>query len=201
MDSVFRQIRERLEAHPAKTLNLPGLSLREAAVLAPLFVRDGEIHALFTRRPMTLRTHAGQISFPGGGRDAADPTPLHTALRETHEELGIPPERVEVLGMLDELPTITEFRIVPFVGVIPGDFVYRPNPEEIEEIIEVPLAHLLNPTIHRIEKWQVHGEEHDVYFYDYGHHHIWGVTARILKGFLQRIGDLPAFEERLRAAT
>jgi 8-oxo-dGTP pyrophosphatase MutT (NUDIX family) len=193
VEPLFHRIRERLEAQPAKLLNLPGLALRESAVLAPLFMREGVPCALFTRRPMTLRTHAGQISFPGGGRDAADATLLHTALRETHEELGIPPDRVEVLGMLDEIPTITEYRITPFVGVIPGDFKYVPS-FEVEEVIEVPLAHLLDPAIHRTERWQVLGEERDVYFYDYGPHHIWGATARILRTFLQRIGGPSALE-------
>jgi len=193
VDPLFHLIRERLEAQPAKLLNLPGLSLRESAVLAPLFMRDGVACALFTRRPMTLRTHAGQISFPGGARDPSDATPLHTALRETHEELGIPPDRVEVLGMLDEIPTITEYRITPFVGVIPPDFKYVPS-SEVEEVIEVPLVHLLDPATHRTEQWQVGGQEHDVYFYDYGHHHIWGATARILRGFLHRIGGLAELE-------
>ncbi len=200
MEPLFRQIRERLEAQPARALSLPGISLREAAVLAPLFLRGGEVHVLFTQRPKTLRTHAGQISFPGGTRDPGDPTPLHTALRETEEELGIPRGRVEVLGMLDELPTVTEYRITPFVGVIPGDFAYRPNPHEIEEVIEVPLAHLLDPAIQRSEVWQVRGENHDVYFYDFGPHRIWGATARILKTFLQLVGDLPGLSPGIRSA-
>ena len=77
-----------------------------AAMMVPLFVRGSSHHLLFTRRPKTLRHHAGQISFPGGGRESHDETPLHTALRETQEELGIPPDRVELLGILDEIPTI-----------------------------------------------------------------------------------------------
>jgi 8-oxo-dGTP pyrophosphatase MutT (NUDIX family) len=139
---------------------------------------------------MTLRTHAGQFSFPGGGRDDEDSTPLHTALRESEEELGIPPASVRVLGMLDEIPTITRFRVIPFVGVIPPDLVYRPNPEEIEQILEVPLAHLMDAKNHRSEVWEVSEHEREVHFFDYGPHVIWGATARILKSLLNFTQDL-----------
>ncbi len=161
-------------------------------MLVPLFARNGEPHVLFTRRPDTLRTHAGQISFPGGGREAQDATPLHTALREAQEELGIPPARVETLGMLDETPTITRFRILPFAGVIPGDLTYVPSAEEVAQIIEVPLRHLLNPDIHRVEKRYVSEQEREIYFYEYGPHVIWGATARILRNLLLILRELPA---------
>src|SRR6266852_6180043 len=148
-------------------LEQPHSGLRETAVLAPLFMRDGQPYLVFTKRRAALRNHGGQISFPGGARDPDDSTPLHTALRETREELGIPPEKIEVLGMLDEVPTITNFRILPFVGAIPTDFAYLPSPDE---------------------------SEREIYFYDYGPNVIWGVTARILRGLLQLIGGLPAFQ-------
>lgn len=196
---LFEQLRERLRTQPGRALNLPGLALRESAVLVPLFERGGEPWALFTRRPATLRAHAGQISFPGGARDPSDPTPLHAALREADEELGIPPGAVEVLGMLDEAPTVTQFRIQPFVGVIPGDLQYRPNPAEIDVVIEVPLAELLRPEVPRTETWRRGGEAHLVYFFDYGPHTIWGATARILVDLFERARGLPAFEA-LRAA-
>ncbi len=189
MEPLFEQLRRRLQAVPPRSLNLPGLVLRESAVLVPLLMR-GEPHVLFTKRPASLRTHGGQISFPGGVRDEADPTPLHTALRELHEELGIPPAQVEVLGMLDETPTITQFRVVPFVGVIPPQFAYVASPEEIEEVIEVPLSHLLDPAFQRSEKHQVFGRERDIYFYDYGQHVIWGATARILRDLLHIVVEL-----------
>jgi len=190
VDELFQKLKARLHRDPGKALHLPGAQLRESAVLAPLFLREGEPWLLFTKRPTTLRRHAGQISFPGGARDDEDPTPLHTALRETQEELGIPEERVEVLGMLDEIPTITSFRIVPFVGAIPADFPLRPNPEEIAELIEVPVRALLSPTLPRVEMWNVMEKEREVYFYDYGAHVIWGATARILKDLLAIIREL-----------
>lgn len=190
VDDLFQRLKARLHERPGKALSLPGVQLRESAVLAPLFLRGGEPWLLFTKRPTTLRKHAGQISFPGGARDAEDPTPLHTALRETKEELGIPVDQVEVLGMLDEIPTITSFRIAPFVGLIPEGLQLRPNPDEIAELIEVPVRALLAPSLPRVELWNVMEEEHEVYFYDYGAHVIWGATGRILKDLLAVLREL-----------
>lgn len=172
MDPLFERLRERLRRHPGRSLDLPALLLRESAVLVPLFLREGRPHLLFTRRPPTLKSHGGQISFPGGVREQGDLTPLHTALRETKEELGIAPELVEVLGMLDEIPTITRYRILPFVGVIPGELRYLPSAEEIEEIIEAPLSEL---------------EERAPRFFYFGRHLVWGATARILHNLLAQL--------------
>jgi 8-oxo-dGTP pyrophosphatase MutT (NUDIX family) len=190
VEALFEKLKGRLQSTPPKPLILPGLELREASVLIPLFSRAGDPYVLFTKRTESLRNHAGQISFPGGARDESDPTPLHAALRETHEELGIPPEAVEVLGLLDEIPTITQFRVLPFVGVIPPHFDYVANPAEIEEIIEVPISHLLKPEIHRMQRQEVLGREREIYFYDYGKHVIWGATARILRNLLQIVSAL-----------
>ncbi len=191
MDSFFDILEAQLASRPGRPLNLPGLVLRESAVLVPLFERDGVPHILFTRRPAHLRTHANQFSFPGGGRDAEDSTPLHTALRETEEELGIERSRVRVLGMLDEVPTITSFRIQPFVGVIPGDGQYQPSLEEVAFILEVPLVGLLDPSVRRVEKRLVQGVERDMYSYTYNSHVIWGATARILYNLLEHVAQLP----------
>jgi len=192
VEPLFSQLQQRLESTPPRSVNLPGVSLRESAVLVPLFVREGQPHVLFTKRPETLRQHPGQISFPGGGREPDDATPLHTALRETREELGIAPERVEVLGRLDELPTITEYLIVPYVGVIPSDGVYERSRDEVEEVIEVPLAHLLDMSHQRTERRRVFQQDRDVYFYDFGRHVIWGATAQIVRNLLHVAHDLPA---------
>ncbi len=190
MEALFEELKGRLQKTPPKPLILPGFDLREAAVLIPLFSRRGIPHVLFTKRTESLRNHAGQISFPGGAREESDPTPLHAALRETHEELGIPPEAVEVVGLLDETPTVTQFRVLPFVGVIPSDFAYVANPAEIEEIIEVPISHLLKPEIQRMQKQEILGREREIYFYDYGKHVIWGATARMLRNLLQVLSSL-----------
>jgi 8-oxo-dGTP pyrophosphatase MutT (NUDIX family) len=195
VDELFTQLQERLQERPGRALNLPGVLLRESAVLVPLFIRHHVPHALFTKRPTTLRSHPGQISFPGGARDPEDLTPVHTALRETHEELGVPPEQVQVLGMLDEIPTVTRYRILPFVGAIPHDVRYVPNVAEIDQVIEVPLPHLLDPARRRTERRPVLGRERDVYFYDYGEHVIWGATAHILTNLLNLAADLPAIRK------
>ncbi len=197
VEALFQSLESRLSSRPARTVDLPGLVLREASVLVPLFERDGVPHVLFTRRPATLRTHANQYSFPGGGRDKEDPTPLHTALRETEEELGIDRRRVRVLGMLDEVPTISQYRVRPFVGVIPGDGQYRPSAEEVAFILEVPLVSLLDPSILRIERKEVFGAERELYFYTYGSHVIWGATARMLRDFLQHVTQVPGFTATL----
>ncbi len=160
---------------------------RIAAVLAPLYVRNGHPHLLFTRRASTLKAHRGEISFPGGSHDPADETLADTALREAQEEIGLAPERVALLGALEPVVTVvSNFTIVPFVGILPsGPGSLRPNPAEVDEIIEVPLADLADPTIFHAEEWVRAGLPHRVYFFDYGSTRIWGATARMLLSLLE----------------
>ena len=193
MDARFAQLGAALQQHPGRQLNLPGLELRDSAILAPFVVRADEARLLFTLRPTHLRRHAGQVSFPGGARDPDDATTLHTALRELREELGVPPEAVEVLGMLDEIPTTSEFRVVPYVGVLDPAVELHPDAGEIAELLEIPVAELLVPDLRRTEKRFYRGAERDVYFYDVGRHTIWGATARILSNLLSIISGLPAW--------
>lgn len=193
MDRRFTELAARLQQHPGRALNLPGLELRDSAVLVPFVVRGEAPALLFTLRPAHLRRHAGQVSFPGGVRDAADATLLHTALRELREELGVPAGSVEVLGMLDEIPTTSEFRVVPYVGLLHPAVPLRPDAGEIAELLEIPLARLQSPGVRRMEKRVFRGAERDVYFYDVGPHTIWGATARILKNLLEVLGELPAW--------
>ncbi|RPH67923.1 MAG: CoA pyrophosphatase [Myxococcaceae bacterium] len=193
MDPRFSQLTQALQQHPGRQLNLPGLELRDSAVLAPFIVRGSEPRLLFTLRPAHLRRHAGQVSFPGGVRDPEDPTPLHTALREMREELGVSPEAVEVLGMLDEIPTTSEFRVVPYVGLLNPSVELHPDAGEIAEVLELPVSDLLVPGLRRTEKRFYRGAERDVYFYDVGRHTIWGATARILSNLLSVISGLPAW--------
>lgn len=195
MDPRFAQLSQQLLQHPGRQLHLPGLELRDSAVLAPFVLRGDEPRLLFTLRPAHFRRHAGQVSFPGGVRDAEDHTTLHTALRELHEELGVPEQAVEVLGMLDEIPTTSEFRVVPYVGLLDPSIELRPDAGEIAELLEVPVSDLLVPGLRRTEKRVYLGAEHDVYFYDVGRHTIWGATARILSNLLAVISRLPAWTE------
>jgi 8-oxo-dGTP pyrophosphatase MutT (NUDIX family) len=178
--AFFEKLRTRLRTVPSKTLDAPGLKLKEASVLAPLFWRGGEPWALLTMRPMTLRTHPGQISFPGGGRDSGDITPLHTALRETHEELGIDPDDVDVLGMLGSMPTITAYYVTPFVGVVPSGLSLSPN-AEVAEVLEAPLWRL------RREKRIFFHAPRDVFVWDQGVHAVWGATWRMLDQLVEHI--------------
>jgi 8-oxo-dGTP pyrophosphatase MutT (NUDIX family) len=193
MDPRFAQLTEALRHHPGRQLNLPGLELRDSAVLAPFILRGGEPCLLFTLRPAHLRRHAGQVSFPGGARDPEDSTTLHTALRELREELGVAPESVEVLGMLDEIPTTSEFRVVPYVGLLNPSVELHPDAGEIAEVLELPVSDLLVPGLRRTEKRFYRGAERDVYFYEVGRHTIWGATARILSNLLAVISALPAW--------
>jgi 8-oxo-dGTP pyrophosphatase MutT (NUDIX family) len=193
MDPRFTELSRALQQHPGRQLNLPGLELRDSAVLAPFILRGAEPRLLFTLRPEHLRRHAGQVSFPGGARDPEDPTPLHTALREMREELGVPPASVEVLGMLDEMVTTSEFRVVPYVGLLDPSVELHPDAGEIAELLEIPVSDLLVPGLRRTEKRFYRGAERDVYFYDVGRHTIWGATARILSNLLSVISGLPAW--------
>ena len=193
MDPRFAELSRALQQHPGRQLNLPGLELRDSAVLAPFILRAGEPRLLFTLRPAHLRRHAGQVSFPGGARDPEDPTTLHTALRELREELDVPADSVEVLGMLDEIPTTSEFRVVPYVGLLDPSVEFHPDAGEIAELLEIRVSDLLVPGLRRTEKWFYRGAERDVYFYDVGNHTIWGATARILSNLLSVISELPAW--------
>ncbi len=174
-EEFFEALRARLRAEPPPPFEAPSLKLRDAAVLAPLFWRDGEPWVWLTRRPLTLRKHPGQISFPGGGREPVDRTPLHTALRETHEELGIPPSAVDVLGRLSELPTVTSFWVTPFVGVVPATQPLSPSPGEIDAVLAAPLWRL------RRESRRLFYADRPAFVWDDGHDVVWGATFRMLE--------------------
>lgn len=176
------QIRTVLGRRSRHAMGDPGLTC--AAVLIPLLYKEGEWHVLVTQRAQTVEHHKGQISFPGGACEGQDADLLATALRETFEEVGVPPEAVEVLGVLDDFPTVTNFIVTPFVGVIPYPFTYRPNRYEVESVVEVPLFFLRDPAHLRVEQRERGGHVFDVLFWDYGPYTIWGATAQILKEFL-----------------
>jgi 8-oxo-dGTP pyrophosphatase MutT (NUDIX family) len=177
----MEELRSRL-ASRERAVPAPAPSTRRAGVLVPLLVRDGGLWSVFTRRTDRVETHKGQISFPGGGEEPGDETLYHTALRETHEELGVRPEDVLPLGRLSPVVTVTGFYVEPFVGAIPQPYTFRPAEEEIAEILEVPLAALMDPAV--LEKRPMPGREGEVLFYRYGEQIIWGATARILAELL-----------------
>jgi 8-oxo-dGTP pyrophosphatase MutT (NUDIX family) len=164
----------------------PGPLVR-AAVLVPLVDR-GEAHLAFAQRTDRVGHHAGQISFPGGRIDPGDADELQAALREAEEEVGLGRALVEPLGLLDDTETFaTQYVITPWVGVIREAVAWQPDGEEIEKVIEVPVAALLADGCFRVEQWERNGVLRDVYFYDYPGAMIWGATARILKQYLDLI--------------
>lgn len=151
--------------------------LVDAAVLVAMTMIEGELHVVFTRRSEDLETHSGEVSFPGGGREAQDEDLLQTALREAHEEISLTPEDVDVFGALVEMPTITGFRISAFVGEFdqPHDLVL--NPDEIDSVFMVPLNTLGDPEIHRVEQREWGDQTFPVHFFEYGEYTIWGATG------------------------
>jgi 8-oxo-dGTP pyrophosphatase MutT (NUDIX family) len=159
-------------------------SLTCAAVLVPMLFRDGEWWVLVTRRTEQVEHHKGQMSFPGGACDPEDASLEATALREAHEEVGIPPEAVELLGVLDDMRTVTDFVVTPFVGVLAHPISYRLNKHEVAEVVEVPLSFMRDPGNLGVQQVEHKGQPYEVLVWDYGPHAIWGATARILKGFL-----------------
>jgi 8-oxo-dGTP pyrophosphatase MutT (NUDIX family) len=163
-----------------------------AAVLIPLYERDGDCHLVFTRRTEIVNHHKGQISFPGGGRHFEDRTLMDTALRESWEEIGLNPEDAEVLGELDDIATYTtNFVISPFVAAIPYPYEFRPSPYEVGEIIEVPLSVLVDKNNFSQEVVSLGDQLILQYFYRHGHQVIYGATARILKQFLEIVSGVP----------
>ncbi len=166
---------------------MPGAT--EAAVLVPIYMQDGELHAVFTRRREDLRRHAGEISFPGGRRDDGDPDLVHTAVREAEEEVGLSPTAVEISGALQPTPTIaTGYAVYPFVGVVEPGQAWTLSAREVAEVIELPLSALRAGYGRR--RLVRRGLPIRTDTYVVGDHLIWGATARILADLFDRIGPL-----------
>jgi 8-oxo-dGTP pyrophosphatase MutT (NUDIX family) len=166
----------------------PRLDLVPAAVLLPI-TDHGAPHVLFTKKSERVPHHRGQFSFPGGIVAEGDGSRVETALREAWEEIRLPAEAVEILGILDDTETrATPFVITPVVGLVRDAVSFEADGREIERIIEVPLATLSDPAIFRTEVWERDGQAHVVHFYQVSDRDVvWGATARILKQFLDLI--------------
>ncbi|HZP42381.1 MAG TPA: CoA pyrophosphatase [Candidatus Binatia bacterium] len=163
-----------------------------AAVLVPLLAVDGEPHVLYTRRSALLPRHQGQIAFPGGRHHPDEDRDLQTtALREAHEEIGLSPTDVRILGALDDIETMaTRFVITPFVGVVPYPYAWRPCEAEVDAIFTVPLRVLRAPETLRREVWDFSGRRVPIDTYAVDGHVIWGATQRITRNLLQMLPSL-----------
>jgi 8-oxo-dGTP pyrophosphatase MutT (NUDIX family) len=160
---------------------------RSAAVLVPVIAGATGPELLLTKRTLDVETHKGQISFPGGMRDREDASHEATALRETEEELGIAPSRIEILGLLDDIATPTGFVITPVVGFLKTLPPLAPNPAEVAESFTVPWSIFLDPANVRTEVREFMGERRTIWFFDTGRHIVWGATAAIIHALLARM--------------
>jgi 8-oxo-dGTP pyrophosphatase MutT (NUDIX family) len=193
-DEVRRRLHELDDVEPTLDLEeirrewIPETDLTDAAVLIPITHTESGLHVVLTQRAASLRKHSGEMSFPGGRRDPEDADLIVTALRESHEEIALLPEHVEVYGALLQMPTVTGYEVTVFVGEFPWPYALEPNPAEIDEIVVAPLETLADPGIHRREIREWDGKEFPIHFFDYGPTEIWGATGFMLDTLLHYLG-------------
>jgi 8-oxo-dGTP pyrophosphatase MutT (NUDIX family) len=161
--------------------------LRPAGVLAPVIIRDGVAELILTKRSSALKHHPGQIAFPGGKQDENDDDVVAAALREAHEEIGLPPNLVDVLGTLPTHETVTGFQVTPVIGLVREEFVITPEPGEVEEVFFVPLSHVLKEANFSVQSRRWRGQMRSYYAVPYGPYYIWGATARMLRAWTDRM--------------
>lgn len=192
-DPLFPQWAPELRADRREAVLSPGQQLIPASVLVPVVGRE-QPSLVLTRRTTHLSAHAGQISFPGGRAEPDDPDAPSTALREAHEEIGLQPEHVKVLGVLPSYHTVTGFAVTPVIAWLPALPAFRPDPTEVADIFCVPLAFLMNPENHQLRVIEPHqspgGERIRFYAMPYSspahqgqEFFIWGATASIIRNF------------------
>lgn len=177
----LEEIKSRLKAKSRRVIDRP--ELVPASVLMLLMNKDGFPHVLLTKRTSNVATHRGEVSFPGGKCDDKDADTLHTALRETEEEVGIPARDITLLGEFDHYFSIWGFHVSTFVGSIPHPYHYKSNPSEIDACIEAPLDMFYYERYYKTEIYHFEGREVPVYYYHFNGFEIWGLTARIMTDF------------------
>jgi 8-oxo-dGTP pyrophosphatase MutT (NUDIX family) len=160
---------------------------KPAAVLVPVVMHLQGLTILLTQRTEGLLDHAGQVSFPGGSSEVDDSDPVQTAFRETAEETGLERHFIEAVGFLDGYLTITGYAVTPVVGLVKPGFRLQPDPLEVAEVFEVPLAFLRDPANRQIRSRRVGDRDVGYYLFDYKQHIIWGATAGILVNFLHKL--------------
>jgi 8-oxo-dGTP pyrophosphatase MutT (NUDIX family) len=185
-DATLPGVRGDLDLDPVLWEKAGVKATRPAAVLVPVVAR-AEPAVLLTQRTPELRSHSGQIAFPGGSIDPQDESPLAAALREAHEEIGLEPSSIEPIGYLDLYLTFSGFRILPLVARVAPDYRLTINPSEVSDAFEVPLDFLMEPGNHQRHKRDWKGVERHYYAMPFGDRYIWGVTAGILRNLYERI--------------
>ncbi len=198
---MTRDLRQRLEAAlhrdgpPSSDYDLnPDVrlpadrKLRDASVLVPIICRDDEANVILTKRTSTLKHHPGQIAFPGGKVEDDDRDVTAAALREAQEEIGLPPAKVDAIGVLPFHETVTNFTVTPVLSLV-EPFEPVPQQGEVAEVFEVPLAHLMNAQLYSVQSRRWRGVQRSYYTVPYGPYYIWGATARMLRALSDRMND------------
>lgn len=165
---------------------IAGAGITPAAVLVAVVSR-AQPTVILTLRPDTMRKHPGQISFPGGRIDPDDDGPVAAALREAEEEIGLPPDVVEVIGVADRYRTVTGFEVTPVVGIIPPDLALAPHPGEVAAMFEAPLHYLLDPVHQRVRTAEWRGRARSYYEIEWEGRRIWGATAAMIVNLSRRL--------------
>ncbi len=174
-----------LESEPTQELlslpeNVHHKPFIKAAVLLPFFEQNGQLQLIFTKRSSLVRHHKGQICFPGGAYDSDDDSLWITALREFEEGLGVSRAKIHYVSELPSVRTPTYFEVKPFIGFLHSDFVIKPNADEVDSVLMIPVDHFRDDRQLRFEEREYFGKIFNVPFYSYESHDIWGVTGRIL---------------------
>jgi 8-oxo-dGTP pyrophosphatase MutT (NUDIX family) len=187
-DSLISALGRPLVASSDFDLN-PDIVLPAGRVLKPaaVLVAVSDAGLILTKRASHLKHHPGQIAFPGGKVEATDADSAAAALREASEEIGLPPDLVQVVGALPSHETVTAYQITPVLGLIRDAFDPKPDPNEVAEVFTVPLSHVLDPAQYRIEQRFWRGQMRRFYVVPYGPYYIWGATARILRGLAMQV--------------
>ncbi|KPQ27607.1 MAG: putative NTP pyrophosphohydrolase [Marinobacter excellens HL-55] len=177
---------ERLSNYAPRQL---ALDYPEAGILVPITDNPREPEMIFTLRSAHLKTHRGQVSYPGGKRDPSDASLAATALRETHEEIGLPPDQVQVIAPLSQVMSLHRILVTPYVGVVPGDHPLEPNPAEIESVFRVPISFFLEDRRERTDTLSFLNSTLYVPCYRWERYQIWGLSAVVLVDFLNAVYD------------
>lgn len=173
--------------NPAMKTQILRPDLRNAAVLVPVVDREDGASVILTRRTDKLRSHSGQVAFPGGSVDPTDPSPEFTALRETEEEIGLTPDYIDIVGRMPNYVTGSGFRIAPILSVVRPGFDLHINEDEVDVAFEVPLAFLMNPANHTRDSRMWQEQERFFYTMPFEDRYIWGITAGIIRSIYERL--------------